>query len=184
MPYETRAFTRRVRGLVLKRAVDLIRQNKVERIDLDENHAQYHVENQKGGFYIVEIRFQAGRIGFTHCDCSYRGVGLCKHTAASLLHLLHEEGFDPKDLSAEDFVFEDSDVLDEQSDEEMLKELLNEIAHDRNFSVVNFLSSQDKQSLLTFILRYLEESEDLRLVVMAYLWYKNEEESERRTYLS
>ena len=46
------------------------------------------------------------------------------------------------------------------------------------------LEKQNKEDLMTFIIKYLEESEDIRLVVMAYLWYKNAEVNQHYDKLS
>jgi len=184
MAYPIRAFTQRVRALVLKRAIELTANHKIVRVDRDEDHAQFQVENQRGGFYRVEVRLKAEQVTFTHCECPYRGVGLCKHTAASLLDMLVQEGLLIEDLVDKDFIFEDSDVLEEDGYEAALKSLIKEISQDNKFDLTKFLQKQDQQDLLTFIMKYLEESEDIRLVVMAYLWYKNTEVNPPHHYLS
>jgi DNA polymerase III delta subunit len=71
-------------------------------------------------------------------------------------------------------IFEDSEVIDLEAMEENVKAIIKEISQDSGFELVEFLSSQDKPQLLTFVLKYLEESEDIRLVIMAYLWYKSQ----------
>lgn len=174
MAYPIRDFTSRIRALVLKRSIDLVEQAKVKVIDQDSEHAQFHVENNRDSYYHVEVRLNRGDVTFTHCDCPYRGVGLCKHTGAALLHLLVEDGFHPNEFEADDFHFEDSEVVDVDANEETFHKLIKEISVDHDFELVKFLSSQPKEQLLTFMLKYLEESEDIRLVVMAYLWYKSQ----------
>lgn len=184
MAYKLREFTQRTRALVLKRALDLVQQAKIKEIEHDEDHAHYHVENQRGGYYRVEIRLKDAQVAFTHCECPYRGVGLCKHTAAVLLDLIQKEGVNIQELSASDFIFEDSDVVEENNYDSTLRVLIKEISQDPKFDLVRFLSSQDQADLMAFIMKYLEESEDIRLVVMAYLWYKNVEGSARYGHLS
>lgn len=184
MAYPIREFTQRVRALVLKRAIDLVATHKVVRVDRDDDHAQFHVENQRGGFYRVEIRLKSDKVTFTHCECPYRGVGLCKHTAASLLDILVQEGLLIEELLDSDFIFEDSEVIEEDGYEDALKSLIKEISQDTKFNLTKFLDKQDQQDLLAFIMKYLEESEDIRLVVMAYLWYKNTEVNPPHNYLS
>ncbi len=174
MAYPIRLFTQRMRALVLKRSIDLVQNKKVELLDHDHEHAQFHVENQKDGYYHVEVRLLDNQVAFTHCDCPYRGVGLCKHTGAALLQLIVNDGFDINELTDLDFKLEDSDVIDLEAMEENVKAIIKEISQDSGFELVEFLSSQDKPQLLTFILKYLEESEDIRLVIMAYLWYKSQ----------
>lgn len=174
MAYPIRQFTQRIRALVLKRSIDLVQNKKVELIDYDYEHAQFHVENQKESYYHVEVRLVNKQVTFTHCDCPYSGVGLCKHTGAALLHLLVDDGFDLSELTDFDFNFEDSDVIEQDAMEENVKAIIKEISQDNGFELVEYLSSQDKPELLNFILKYLEETEDIRLVIMAYLWYKSQ----------
>lgn len=174
MAYPIRLFTQRIRSLVLNRSIDLVQNSKVELLDQDHEHAQFHVENQKDGYYHVEVRLLEKQVTFTHCDCPYRGVGLCKHTGAALLQLLVNDGFELSDFSEVDFKHEDSEVIDLEAMEENVKAIIKEISQDSGFELVEFLSSQDKPQLLTFVLKYLEESEDIRLVIMAYLWYKSQ----------
>lgn len=174
MAYPIRQFTQRIRSLVLKRSIDLVQNNKVKLLDHDLEHAQFHVENQKDGYYHVEVRLLDNQVAFTHCDCPYRGVGLCKHTGAALLQLLVNDNFMVSDLTYSDFKEEDSEVIDLEAMEENVKAIIKEISQDSGFELVEFLSNQDKPQLLTFILKYLEESEDIRLVIMAYLWYKSQ----------
>jgi len=184
MPFKLRDFTQRTRALVLQRAVDLVNNNGVNLLDHDEDHAQCHVQNNRGGIYHVEIRFKDKQVVFTHCDCPYRGVGICKHTAASLLQLLVNTGFSPSALRADEFHFNDADVDEENEDDHVLKELINEINADKFFDLFQFLASQDREQLLGFIGHYLEESEDIRLVVMAYLWYKSSAQAPTKDFLS
>lgn len=184
MAYSLNEFTHRTRALVLKRAIDLIENHKVEAIERDEEHAHYHVENQRGSYYRVEIRLKDGQVAFTHCECPYRGVGLCKHTAAALLDMRQQEGFSVDQLTEADFIQHDEDVADDDSSESTLRQLIREISQDASFDLVNFLSHQEQKDLMAFIMKYLEESEDIRLVVLAYLWYKNTEGSARYGHLS
>lgn len=184
MAYTLRDFTHRMRALVLKRSIEILDQNKVTLLIRDEDHASFHVQNNRGGHYNVEIRFKTGEIAFTHCNCPYRGVGLCKHTGAAILHLLVNEGFDPETLDHEDFHVEDGDVLALDHYEDIFQNLVREISADGDFDMVQFLSKQNKQRLLNFIVHYLEESEDIRLVVMAYLWYKAEDQNPQNPFLS
>lgn len=110
---------------------------------------------------------------FSHCDCPYRGIGLCKHTAASLLHLLEHEGVTPERLSVEDFVFNDDAVETDDVDQtEALHRLFEEMMHDPQFNFIQFMAAQNKQDLLNFVIHYLDQTEDLRMILMAYLWYK------------
>jgi uncharacterized Zn finger protein len=184
MAYPLRAFTHRMRALVLKRAIDLVKEEKLQLIHQDQDHAHFHVENNRGGTYNVEIRLKDQEITFTHCNCPYRGIGLCKHTGAAILQLLMNDGFNSEDLNSEDFHFEDSDVLPIDHYEEALLKLIREISRDQDFDMMAFLSKQNKQTLLNFIVKYLEESEDIRMVVMAYLWYKAAEQQPKQPFLS
>lgn len=184
MPFKLRNFTARTRALVLQRAVELVDNHGVLLLDHDDDHAQSHVQNNRGGIYHVEIRFRDEEVVFTHCDCPYRGVGLCKHTAASLLQLLVVQGFDPKAIKASEFHFNDADIDEENEEDLVLKELITEINNDKYFDLFQFLASQDREQLLGFIGHYLEESEDIRLVVMAYLWYKGERQTQAKDFLS
>ena len=174
MAYPIRMFTQRIRATVLNRSIDLVMNKKVELLDHDDEHAQFHVENQKNGYYHVEVRLRDKQVTFSHCDCPYRGVGLCKHTGAALLQLLVNDGFVMDDFSELDFKQDDSDVVDTEEMEENVRAIIKEISQDNGFNLVEFLSSQDKPQLLNFMLKYLEESEDIRLVIMAYLWYKSQ----------
>lgn len=174
MAYPIRMFTQRIRATVLNRSIDLVMNKKVELLDHDDEHAQFHVENQKNGYYHVEVRLRDKQVTFSHCDCPYRGVGLCKHTGAALLQLLVNDGFGIDDFSELDFKQDDSDVVDTEEMEENVRAIIKEISQDNGFNLVEFLSSQDKPQLLNFMLKYLEESEDIRLVIMAYLWYKSQ----------
>lgn len=174
MAYPLRMFTQRIRALVLKRSIDLVENRRVELLDHDDEHAQFHVENQKDGYYHVEVRLRDKLVTFTHCDCPYRGVGLCKHTGAALLQLMVNDGFDLSEFSELDFKYDDSEVIDIEAMEENVRKIIKEISLDNEFELVEFLSNQDKDKLLTFILKYLEESEDIRLVIMAYMWYKSQ----------
>lgn len=184
MPYKLRDFTKRTRALVLQRAIDLVSNQGVLILDHDADHAQCHVQNNRGGIYHVEIRFKDTDVVFTHCDCPYRGVGICKHTAAGLLQLLVNTGFDALAIGAHEYHFNDADVDEENEEDIALKELINEINADKYFDLFQFLASQDRDQLLGFIGHYLEESEDIRLVVMAYLWYKSEKQSQPKEFLS
>lgn len=184
MPYKLRDFTKRTRALVLQRAIDLVANQGVKLLDHDDDHAQCHVQNNRGGIYHVEIRFKDKDVVFTHCDCPYRGVGLCKHTAAGLLQLLVNTGFDLATFKADEYHFNDADIEEENEEDIVLKELINEINADKYFDLFQFLASQDREQLLGFIGHYLEESEDIRLVVMAYLWYKSEKQTQTKDFLS
>ncbi|NTW91540.1 MAG: hypothetical protein HGA35_06400, partial [Erysipelotrichaceae bacterium] len=84
------------------------------------------------------------------------------------------DGFDLSDFSELDFKLDDSEVIDLEAMEENVRKIIKEISLDNEFELVEFLSNQDKDKLLTFILKYLEESEDIRLVIMAYMWYKSQ----------
>ena len=76
-------------------------------------------------------------------------------------------------------------LFDEENEEDVvLKELITEINNDKYFDLFQFLASQDREQLLGFIGHYLEESEDIRLVVMAYLWYKSDKSSPTKDFLS
>ncbi len=182
MAYPIRLFTQRIRSLVLNRSIDLVLNKKVKLLDHDDEHAQFHVENQKDGYYHVEVRLNDKQVTFTHCDCPYRGVGLCKHTGAALLQLLVNDGFDIAKLTDLDFKLDDSEVIEFEAMEDNIRSMIKEISQDGDFNLVQFLSSQDKPQLLAFILKYLEDSEDIRLVIMAYLWYKSQ--SQRPPFLS
>lgn len=185
MPYRQRDFTKRTRALVLRRAINIVEENKLQAIEHNSEHAYYQVENQRGSYYRVEIRLDPkNEVTFTHCECPYRGVGLCKHTAATLLDMQRNEGFKLTDLAPGDFIFEDAEVIEENGYEDALRDLIREISQNPKFELMNFLASQDKENLMEFIVNYLEESEDVRLVVMAYLWYKNQEINARYTHLS
>ena len=184
MPFKLRNFTAYTRALVLQRAVDLVNHQSVLLLDHDVDHAQAHVQNNHGGIYHIEIRFNDEEVVFTHCDCPYRGVGLCKHTAASLLQLLMIQGFNPAQLQSHEFHFNDADIEDENEEDLFLKELITEINNDKYFDLFQFLGSQDREQLLSFIGHYLEESEDIRLVVMAYLWYKGNHQLPTKDFLS
>jgi len=184
MPYKLRDFTSRTRALVLQRAIDLVNNKGVLILDHDADHAQAHVQNNRGSIYHVEIRFKDKDVAFTHCDCPYRGVGICKHTAASLLQLLVDQGLTTSAIKADEYHFNDADVNEENEDDNVLKELINEINADKYFDLFQFLASQDREQLLGFIGHYLEESEDIRLVVMAYLWYKSEKQTSTKDFLS
>ena len=83
-----------------------------------------------------------------------------------------------------DFNGTNADVNEENEEDNVLKELINEINADKTFDLFQFLASQDREQLLGFIGHYLEESEDIRLVVMAYLWYKSERQTPTRDFLS
>ena len=174
MAYPIRLFTQRIRALVLNRSIELVKNDKVKLLDHDDEHAQFHVKNQRGGYYHVEVRLRDHDVTFTHCDCPYRGVGLCKHTGAALLHLLVKDGFELSEFSDLDFKTDDSEVVDIEEMEENVRAIIKEINQDGAFDLVEFLSNKDQSELLTFILKYLEESEDIRLVIMAYLWYKSQ----------
>lgn len=185
MPYKLRDFTKRTRGLVLKRGLDIVHENKLQVIEHNDEHASYRVENNSGSYYRVEVRLnEKDEVTFTHCECPYRGVGLCKHTAAALLDMLQVEGVDLHTIHEDEFIYVDADVLEEDGYEDTLRELIREINQNHKFDMMKFLSSQDKEDLMTFIFKYLEESEDIRLVVMAYLWYKNVEVSQHYDKLS
>lgn len=185
MPYKLRDFTKRTRALVLRRGLNLAEENKLQVIEHNDEHAHYRVDNNHGSYYRVEIRLnEKDEVSFTHCECPYRGVGICKHTAAALLDMLRAEGFDFNDLEAEDFIMDDADVLEEDGYEETLRELIREISQNKKFDMMRFLEKQNKEDLMTFIIKYLEESEDIRLVVMAYLWYKNAEVNQHYDKLS
>jgi hypothetical protein len=184
MAYPLREFTHRMRALVLKRAIDLVKDEKLTLIHQDQDHAHFQVENNRGGSYHVEIRLKNEEVTFTHCNCPYRGVGLCKHTGASILQMMVNEGFDPELLDKDDFHVEDGDVLALDHYEEALHKLIREISHDHDFDMIGFLSKQNKQTLLNFIVKYLEESEDIRMVVMAYLWYKAADQKPKQPFLS
>ncbi len=185
MPFKLRDFTKRCRALVLRRGLNLAEENKLQVIEHNDEHASYRVENNSGSYYRVEIRLNDhDEVSFTHCECPYRGVGLCKHTAAALLDMLRVEGFDFNQLEAEDFMMEDAEVLEENGYEDTLRELIKEISQNPKFDLMRFLGKQNKEDLMTFIIKYLEESEDIRLVVMAYLWYKNAEVSHNYDKLS
>jgi uncharacterized Zn finger protein len=179
MPYKPRDFTSRTRALVLQRAIDIVRNRGVLVLDHDDDHAQCHVQNNQGGIYHVEIRYKNNEIAFTHCDCPYRGVGICKHTAASILQLLVNDGFKPQLIDDSEYRFNDADVEEENDEDNRLRELIQEINDDHGFDLFQFLASRDKEELLGFVGHYLEESEDIRLVVMAYLWYKQESKTEK-----
>ena len=179
MPYTLRDFTRRCKATVLQRAIDIVRNRGVLVLDHDDDHAQCHVQNNQGGIYHVEIRYKNAEVAFTHCDCPYRGVGICKHTAASLLQLLVNEGFKATMIDDSEFLHNDADVEEENDDDHRLRELIQAINDDPGFDLFQFLASRDKEELLGFVGHYLEESEDIRLVVMAYLWYKQETKADK-----
>jgi hypothetical protein len=126
MPYKPRDFTARTRATVLQRAIDIVRNRGVFVLDHDDDHAQCHVQNNQGGIYHVEIRYKNREVAFTHCDCPYRGVGLCKHTAASILQLLVNDGFKPLMIDDSEFITNDADVEEENEDDNKLRELIQE----------------------------------------------------------
>lgn len=109
---------------------------------------------------------------------------MCKHTGAAILHILEQSEFKLEDIQKDEFVYDDSDVLEDHDPTTGLKDLIKEISLDKNFDLVKFLSSQEKEDLMAFIMRYLEESEDIRVVILAYLWYKNSNKNERYSNLS
>ena len=78
-----------------------------------------------------------------------------------------------------EYLFNDADVEEENDEDNKLRELIQEINDDHNFDLFQFLASRDQEELLGFVGHYLEESEDIRLVVMAYLWYKQEAKAEK-----
>ena len=83
MAYPIRLFTQRIRALVLNRSIELVKNDKVKLLDHDDEHAQFHVENQRGGYYHVEvsknsqryIQFQSIVILFSH----HTGCGVQKY---------------------------------------------------------------------------------------------------------
>jgi hypothetical protein len=184
MAFKIRNFTHYMRALVLQRAILLAQEQKVKVIEHTTEHAHYHVQNQSNDYYRVELRLKEDELTFSHCECPYRGVGLCKHTGAAIIHLLEENQFQVEDIQKEEFVYEDSDVLEDHDPNTGLKDLIKEISLDKDFDLVKFLSSQEKEDLMAFIMRYLEESEDIRVVILAYLWYKNAHKNERYSNLS
>lgn len=184
MPYKLRDFTQRTRALVLQRAIELIANQGVSCTHQDSDHASFHVVNQRDGYYHVEVRFKQDDVVFTHCDCPYRGVGLCKHTAAALLDLMVKDGFDVSTITKKEYIYNDANVLEDDEVNDEIKELINELAEDKFFDLFTFLGQQDQQHLLGFIGHYLEESEDIRLVIMAYIWYKAQKESKSPVFFS
>lgn len=184
MAFKLRNFTQYMRALVLQRSILLAQDHKVTEIEHTPEHAYYHVQNQSNDYYRVELRLKEDELTFSHCECPYRGVGLCKHIGASIIHLLEENQFNVEDIQKNEFVYEDSDVLEDHDPNTGLKDLIKEISLDKNFDLVKFLSSQEKEDLMVFIMRYLEESEDIRVVILAYLWYKNTHKNERYSNLS
>ncbi len=184
MAFKLRNFTHYMRALVLQRSILLAQEHKIKVIEHTPEHAHYHVQNQNKDYYRVELRLKEDELTFSHCECPYRGVGLCKHTGAAIINLLEENEFKVEDIQQEEFVYDDSDVLEDHDPNTGLKDLIKEISLDKDFDLVKFLSSQEKEDLMAFIMRYLEESEDIRVVILAYLWYKNAHKNERYSNLS
>lgn len=184
MKYYIRDFTDYIRALVLNRAIKLIKQGKVKNVGdsfkRDDHHFHYHVENERGGYYHVELD-----ISDTHevleavCDCPYTGVGLCKHTGAAMLDLLMEHGFSVEDLEEHEFHYDDAEVVDIREPITLYTELIHEMFDEENFNPIDFLAHQDKSELINFLARYIVEVEDIQLMVMSYLWYKQKKELEQ-----
>ncbi|TFG83743.1 MAG: hypothetical protein E4G74_00725 [Erysipelotrichales bacterium] len=173
MRYPLREFTNKTRGIVLKKAVDLVNRNMVEPISKEVNHSHFHVHNFEQKFYHVEVVFEGEEVVFTHCDCSYRGIGLCKHIAGSLLMELAITGFKPEMLTEDDFVYHDEEVVTKVDDEaEAVQALFEEMMRDPEFNFAKFIALQNKEGLQGFIMKYMDQTEDLRMIMFAYLWYK------------
>jgi hypothetical protein len=173
MRYPLREFTTKTRGIVLRRAVDLVDRNMVEPISKETNHSHFHVLNAEHKIYHVEVVFEGEDVVFTHCDCTYNGVGLCKHIAGSLLLELAITGFRPDMLTSDDFVYRDEDVITKVNDEtEQVQNLFEEMMRDPEFNFAKFIALQNKEGLLGFIMKYMDQTEDLRMIMFAYLWYK------------
>lgn len=173
MRYPLREFTTKTRGIVLKRAVDLVDRSMVEPISKEGTHSHFHVHNFEQKFYHVEIVFDGEDVVFTHCDCTYRGIGLCKHIAGSLLMELALTGFLPGMLKGDDFVYRDEDVKTKTNDEaEAIQALFEEMMRDPDFNFAKFIALQNKEGLQGFIMKYMDQTEDLRMIMFAYLWFK------------
>jgi hypothetical protein len=173
MRYPLREFTTKTRGIVLKRGVDLVNRNMVEPISKEINHSHFHVHNAEQKFYHVEVVFEGEDVVFTHCDCPYNGIGLCKHIAGALLMELALTGFKPEMLNVDDFVYRDEDVQTKGNDEaEAIQALFEEMMHDPDFNFAKFITLQNKEGLQGFIMKYMDQTEDLRMIMFAYLWYK------------
>jgi uncharacterized Zn finger protein len=173
MRYPLRDFTQKTRGVVLKQALELIDDQKVERIIKEGNHSHYHVAGDQQNIHHVEIVFEGAEIVFSHCDCTYEGVGLCKHVAGSLLSELSLTGFRKEMLKEEDFVSKDEDVSTKgNEDPQQIQALFEEMMHDTDFNFSQFINLQNKEGLQGFITKFMEQTEDIRMIMFAYLWYK------------
>ena len=63
--------------------------NSVENIVWREGLLTAEVEGSEYEPYIVQVRFDEGKIRSTHCTCPYDWGGDCKHIVAALLYLCH-----------------------------------------------------------------------------------------------
>ncbi len=173
MRYPLREFTHKTRGIVLQKAIDLVQREMVEPITREASHSHYHVHNVEHKFYHVEVVFEGEEVVFTHCDCTYNGIGLCKHVAGTLLSELALGGFTIDMLRSDDFVYKDEDVKTKVNDEaEKFQALFEEMMRDPDFNFAKFIALQNKEGLGGFIMKYMDQTEDLRMIMFAYLWYK------------
>ena len=63
--------------------------NSVENIVWRDGLLTAEVEGSEYEPYIVQVRFDDGKIRSTHCTCPYDWSGDCKHIIATLLYLCH-----------------------------------------------------------------------------------------------
>ena len=185
MRYPIRKFTHKTRAVVLRRALGILERNEVKCIEQDTNHAHFHVEG--GKTYHVEIRMDSEEVVFTHCDCPYQGIGLCKHIDAALLWLMKSGiiGLNEAILEERDFIYRDEDVeVDNSTGNDTVRLLIEEMINDPEYDWVQFLASRSKEEMLAFMFNYLEETEDFRILMFIYMWYKNQSATPPQTIVS
>ncbi len=185
MRYPIRKFTHKTRAVVLRRALGILERNEVTCIDQDANHAHFHVEG--GKTYHVEIRMDNEDIVFSHCDCPYQGVGLCKHIDATLLWIMKSgmSGLNEAILEERDFIYRDEEVeVDNSTTNQAIRLLIEEMISDPDFEWVQFLATRPKEELLAFLFNYLEETEDYRIMLFIYMWFKNQSTTPPQTIVS
>lgn len=57
-----------MRALVLQRSILLAQEHKVKVIEHTPAHEHFHVQNQSGDYYRVELRLKEDELVFSHCE--------------------------------------------------------------------------------------------------------------------